>query len=459
MASGGDSLKRKFGKEGSVSPPPLRRKVPSTTTKSAVTSFFTPTSQKAPEKTIWQERAPNDDTAATLLVGRYKPDDHEASPDISNKRRKVAVFDFDSTLIQTNSGKKFSSDAQDWRWWHPTVPRILRKLYHEEGYEVKAFNIKTNQLSSLSYLVAIISNQAGIAMKPDRKLPKAQITRLASFKSKVTSVLNQLDLPISIYAATEKDIYRKPRPGMWKELQDDYDLSAPGCIDLDGSFFVGDAGGRLAEAGLAKDFSCSDRDFAGNVGIKFHTPEEYFLKQTSRAFRRMFEPLDYIQDDDTIVVTRHPLASRKNDKDVVLFCGSPGAGKSTTYWRYLKPLGYQRVNQDTLKTRDRCIKAADEYLSEGTSIVIDNTNADREVRGRWVELAHKHLVPIRCVLFLADVHMNPERRTTLPAQAFRGFVSRYQCPELSEGFQDIVELNFQFRGTQNEREIWSQYWT
>lgn len=43
-------------------------------------------------------------------------------------------------------------------------------------------------------------------------------------------------------------------------------------------------------------------------------------------------------------------SEKKNPVDVVLFCGSPGAGKSSFFWRHLKPLGYERVNQDTLKT-------------------------------------------------------------------------------------------------------------
>lgn len=42
--------------------------------------------------------------------------------------------------------------------------------------------------------------------------------------------------------------------------------------------------------------------------------------------------------------------TRVNNQDIILFCGSPGAGKSTFYWKYLKPLDYERVNQDTLKT-------------------------------------------------------------------------------------------------------------
>jgi len=39
-----------------------------------------------------------------------------------------------------------------------------------------------------------------------------------------------------------------------------------------------------------------------------------------------------------------------NELDVVIFCGSPGAGKSTFYWTFLRPLGYERVNQDILRT-------------------------------------------------------------------------------------------------------------
>ena len=103
-----------------------------------------------------------------------------------------------------------------------------------------------------------MSNQGGISLRPDIKAPKAHLSKLASFKSKVTAVLSQLDIPITIYAATGKDIYRKPRIGMWRELLDDYDLR-PEEINQENSIFVGDAAGREAVAGQPKDFSCSDR--------------------------------------------------------------------------------------------------------------------------------------------------------------------------------------------------------
>lgn len=104
----------------------------------------------------------------------------------------------------------------------------------------------------------MISNQAGISLTIDPKAPKAHRARLGAFKTKVAGVLTQLDLPITVYAATAKDIYRKPRTGMWTELLKDHHI-APNDVHYEESIFVGDAGGRLAGNGKPKDFSCSDR--------------------------------------------------------------------------------------------------------------------------------------------------------------------------------------------------------
>lgn len=104
----------------------------------------------------------------------------------------------------------------------------------------------------------VVSNQAGIALKPGTNVPKGHLSKVESFKTKVSAVFNQLDIPISIYAATEKDNYRKPRTGIWTELLDDYDIGSAD-LDLEKSVFIGDAAGRQASQGQPKDFSCSDR--------------------------------------------------------------------------------------------------------------------------------------------------------------------------------------------------------
>jgi bifunctional polynucleotide phosphatase/kinase len=207
-------------------------------------------------------------------------------------------------------------------------------------------------LTRHSYRVVIISNQAGIKLRPDpkSKAPKALFTtRLANFKQKCSAILTQLDIPIAIYAATGRDTYRKPRTGIWKEICDDFDLEEDDA-DIEGSFYVGDAGGRLQEgtgkSAVTKDFSCSDRNFAHNLGIRFRTPEEFFLGEKPREFKRDFDVANY----PLVELAEGPVFEKKNDKEVVIFCGPPGSGKSTFYWKHLKPLAYERINQDILKT-------------------------------------------------------------------------------------------------------------
>ncbi|CAN9201809.1 unnamed protein product [Alternaria alternata] len=438
--------KRPSSNSKDVSPPPPKRRQQSATTSKAVANFFTPASKKEPEKMVW--RIVKD----SLLVGRFNLGAQSAT----QGKRRVAAFDFDSTLITTASGKTFSRDASDWKWWDSSVPGRLKEL-HADGF-----------------LVAIISNQGGISLRPDPKTVKSDQKRLADFKTKVTAVFNQLDFPISIYAATSRDQYRKPRTGMWNELLEDYDIENAESVDLENSVFVGDAGGREAVAGGVKDHSCVDRDFAANLGIPFHTPEEYFRHEDPRPFVRAFEPMAYMQEraegSTTALNTFTPPAT----PEIVMFCGSPGSGKSSFYWKHLQPFGYGRVNQDILKTREKCVKAATALIIEGTSVAIDNTNADPETRAVWITLAQKLKVPIRCVLFTATPKLcehndtfralnigpetNRESRTILPHAAFSGFASRYREPKLSEGFVDIIKTNFQFEGSEEQRLLWSKYW-
>lgn len=178
--------------------------------------------------------------------------------------------------------------------------------------------------------------------------------RVTAFKQKCNAILNQLDIPTAVYAATGRDLYRKPRLGMWDEACDDYDIT--GEVDLAQSFFVGDAGGRTAvlknggsgAVATPKDFSCSDRNFAHNAGIQFKTPEEFFLGESPRDYVREFDLANYPWSDEA--QGADVKFEKRNNKDIVLFVGPPGAGKSTFFWKYLEPLGYERVNQDTLKS-------------------------------------------------------------------------------------------------------------
>lgn len=227
-------------------------------------------------------------------------------------------------------------------------------------------------------------------------------------------------------------------------MMNDYAL-VESDIDREHSVFVGDAGGRTAELkkSAPKDFSCSDRNLAHNIGIKYQTPEEFFLGEEPRNFARDFDlsnfPFTGQEDGDASG------PEKTNDQDIILFSGPPGAGKSTFYWKYMKPLGYERVNQDILKRSVRlmqfcsvsagltCFSARtsvsrQQQNSSREEILLswvgvprdtllsrfvcctnpssqDNTNPDVETRSQWVALARKHQVPIRCLWFRTPLQL------------------------------------------------------
>ena len=135
------------------------------------------------------------------------------------------------------------------------------------------------------------------------------------------------------------------------------------------------------------------RNFATNAGIAFKTPEEFFLHEPPHPFTRDFEPSRYLNLSTTASLDATPvLIEKKNRLDIIIFCGSPGSGKSTFFWTHLQPLEYERVNQDILKTvisnrsfigplipdqhradleqRDKCVKVTANYLREGKAVAV-----------------------------------------------------------------------------------------
>lgn len=348
-------------------------------------------------------------------------------------REKVAAFDLDGTLIKWEKGGV-------WSWWRTIVPKALKKAY-EEGFGI-----------------VIVTNQAGLKNRAQREEWQKNLEKILGPVS---------DLPFHVYAATARDQYRKPMIGIWHAIEQAYGVP----IDKTQSYYVGDAAGR------ASDFAGTDRKWAENVRIPFYTPEEYFLKAKPIKYALTgFHPSSLPSSPAKFLPSNTPLTPPPtNQPEIVLFVGYPCVGKTTTFKRHFQPHGYVHVNQDTLKSRDRCIKAVGVALDEGKSCVVDNTNRNAQTRAYYVDLAKSRGVPIRCFHFTASrelaTHNNLYRaynlppsvassedpRDVLPLAAIGGFGKDFVEPEQEEGFDEIKRVNWIWEGTEEEKRYWMMW--
>ncbi len=175
--------------------------------------------------------------------------------------------------------------------------------------------------------------------------------------TKIERIAKKLSVPIQLFACTEYDVFRKPRTGAWQLLAAKFNGGV--AIDEAGSVYCGDAAGRLKDwaTGKKKDFSCSDRLFALNVGIKFLTPEEFFLGERATA---KFEMPSF---DPRAVDACAPLLEPKGAKlvgdgqpEVVLLVGVQGSGKSYVAENHFESAGYVVASNDRAGSRDKAIR-------------------------------------------------------------------------------------------------------
>jgi predicted kinase len=75
-----------------------------------------------------------------------------------------------------------------------------------------------------------------------------------------------------------------------------------------------------------------------------------------------------------------------NKKELLVLVGVPGSGKST-FAKQLEPLGWVRVNQDDLGSRNKCKELVVKSFKENKKVVIDRCNFDVNQRKAWLDLA------------------------------------------------------------------------
>lgn len=357
----------------------------------------------------------------------------------STASSKIAGFDVDSTLILTKSGKTFAENINDWKLMYDCIPAKLQEKVAD------------------GYRIVIFTNQNGVS--------KGHVT-LRDIQTKLNNIVTALGVPVMVMAATTSDDFRKPCSGMWNFLTNE--LNDGIAIDIASSVYVGDAAGRPAKGARKKDFSDTDLKFALNQGLPFLTPEQFFLGQSEAFTNPEFDPRNlnrqgsiFINSDRTDVVSA--------SQEMVIFVGPPASGKSTFWKTHLKD--YVRVNNDTLKSRDKCLRVAEQALSSGKSCVIDNTNPTKEVRNYYISLAKRLNVPVRAFDFTKDkalsFHLDTLREVNtyhehlskrVGSMPIHKFFKDYEVPKQVEGITEILSVNLiggPFDNEEDERMFYS----
>ncbi len=321
------------------------------------------------------------------------------------KGEKIAAFDLDHTLIRPSNGKKFSDTDTDWEVNDKSIKDKLEKLREEK------------------YYLVIISNQKGIS--------NGKVS-IDTFKSKLDKIVNLFGLDFIILCSLEDDLYRKPRTALWDEFVDG---------DIKSSFYCGDA------AGFENDFSDSDLKFALNIGIEFKYVDEFISGKNKKSIAKY--PVNF----NDIVNKKNNYSFSANQQEVIINVGLPGSGKSQFTKDYIINNGYIHINQDTLKTKAKCLKLFQASLEDGKSVVIDNVNINKDQRKVFLDIAKKYNVKCRCLHFTTPkeicVHNAYFRNyitngsvKSIPNLVFNMMNKKFQEPELSEGFYTIDKIEF-----------------
>ncbi|NBP66995.1 MAG: HAD-IIIA family hydrolase [Bacteroidetes bacterium] len=241
------------------------------------------------------------------------------------------------------------------------------------------------------YCIIIITNQS-----KESKMPQMQL------------VFEAFTIPVMMIVLRNKEDY-KPSLKYVKEV------IPIEKIKTKTSFFCGDALGR------PNDWSDTDKLFAENLKIKTRTPEDVFPFEKNVATN---------------------LFHNSKEQEIIIMVGYPGSGKSSfVETQFSHDNQYVILHGDELKTTAKIIKLAKTYISKGKSVVIDATNASKDKRKLYIDLAQEHNIQIRCVhvntSYEEALYRNNNRERPVPKIVYNVYKKHFQEPKLEEGFKDV----------------------
>jgi len=263
---------------------------------------------------------------------------------LSSYSKKIAAFDLDDTLINTKSGKKLAKEMTDWKLMNDKVKPKLQELV-KNGYSI-----------------IIFTNQKGIGKSG----------KVDEFEDKIKAIKDELGVNLTAYVSLKDDYNRKPFPGMFEYHTSQHP------VDKTHSFYVGDAYSSVDA------FSDSDYKFALNNKIPFYIADNYFKEENPTPYTKDIKsPIEpyYGKMDETKL-------AEINKAKYILLVSPPASGKSTFCAKYLP--SHLRLSKDDYSTPKLYKNAVKDAVSQGKSIVFDNTHATQKSRDEIISMLPKN---------------------------------------------------------------------
>jgi len=284
------------------------------------------------------------------------------------------------------------------------------------------------------YYLAVISNQYGIT--------KGQTTHQV-VQARFKTMSEWFNNGVSFLYATDKDRYRKPMTGMFSLLMAKLECA---LVHPD-SFYCGDAVGR------AKDFAVSDFYFARNCGLKCIAAPDLSLVLVEKAAKHILytnlEPLDnWLIPSPIPSPTWSPDSEPESELELIVMVGPQGSGKSTLA-KHLKAGSdtVKLLNRDTIGSTAQMKTQFRSAIKNRVSVILDNTNYDRDGRGDYISVAREAGYNIRIYYFdipkELSMHMCHMRVQTggprIPPVAIHTYYKRLEAPHKDEAEIVVIQ--------------------
>jgi bifunctional polynucleotide phosphatase/kinase len=345
--------------------------------------------------------------------------------------KKLAMFDFDGTIVKPKDGRRFPKNREDWKFLFPQVPLIFLQ-YHIKGYQIVLITDQTHDWK-VEMILDVLE----------------EIDKI--YKEKYIELSKTNPLYIHILIHREKNS-KKPNFTFFE--------NEIGPFKKEVSIYIGDACGREG------DWSNVDLEFSKNIGVTCLTPEniwfdsillndESIKKELSSLI--LIPSVNPIEEDYKVDNVFFPIF----EKEMIIMVGLPGSGKSTFIeMNILNDYGemYERVSGDELKTESKMLKKTKEILTLSKNPIIDATNISKKKREVFIHLGKEKGINIRCIILKKNLETvleqnqkrnaqidlllkeenNRENKKKVPNVAIYTCNKKMEEPSLEEGFNDIL---------------------